>query len=194
MTIVPKKKDALRELALSLFLMLEFNPDTASYSLIARIRERAAAALLSAATYTGIIGQEHIQGFLNSRPMKFTILCKRDFVKGDIIQFTEDAYDGRRKPSRWLGKRNVTAEVTNIRANNGDPMLMMKVIVCAGAWELKPDEEIRRPLKLIARTEAKRVAWENEAEREGAKRQRQANPRTIREAARETFAAKKKPR
>lgn len=190
--IVPKKKDTLRELALSLFLMLEFNPDTSSFSLIARIRERAVTALRSAATYTGVIGHRDVENFLNSRHLKFTIPYKGDIVKGDILRFTEDAYDSRRKPPRWLGKRNVTAEVTGMRHNNGDPMLVMKVIASMGAWILKPDTEIHRPLKLIARSDAQRALWEDEAERKKIKNQKPASPKTIREAAKETFLSKKK--
>jgi hypothetical protein len=191
--IIPKKKDALRELALSLFLMLEFNPDTASYSLVEQIRERAASALRSAAAYTGVIGQNDVQDFLNSRPLKFSIPCKGDIVKGDTIRFIEDAYDGRRNPPRWLGKRNVTAAITGIRPNNGDSMLMMKVIACVGAWELKPDEEIRRPLRVIGRSDVKRIPWDNEDERKRMKDRPTANPRTMKAAAVETFTLKKKP-
>ena len=189
--IVPKKKDALRELALSLFLMLEFDAETAPYSLISRIRERATTALRAATTYTGIINREHIQDFLDGRSLKFTIPCKQDVVKGDTIQFTEDAYDGRRKPPRWLGKRNITAQVTAIRPNNGDPMLIMKVIVCLGAWILKPDVEIHRPLKVIARSDAKRSPWDNEVERTNIKNRPEANPQTMKAAAAETFTLKK---
>ena len=191
--IVLKKKDVLRELAVSLFLMLDFNPDVTSASLIQRIRDRAIAALQSAVTYTGLIGQNEVQGFLQSAPLRFSIVCKGDIVKGDIIRFTEDAYDGRRNPPRWLGKRNVTAEITGIRPNNGDPMLMMKVIACVGAWELKPDAEICRTLKAIARSDAKRAPWENDDERKKVKDQTSANPRTIKTAAAETLALKKKP-
>src|SRR5665213_3530974 len=109
--IVIKKKNVLQELALSLFLMLEFDEDTTALSLMKRIRERSEAALQAAAFYTGVIGEKDLQEFLKSKPLKFTIDCGTDIVKGDIIRFIEMVSDNRKKPPRQLGKRGVTAEV-----------------------------------------------------------------------------------
>ncbi len=189
--IVLKKKDVLKELAVSLFLMLDFNPDITAISIMQRIRERAASALQAAATYTGTIGQNDVKGFLNSRPMSFTIPCKGDIVKDDIIRFTEDAYDGRRKPPRWLGKRMITAEVISRRIKDGNMTLTLRVISCVGTWIVKPDTEITRPLHTVARSDVMRVPWDDEAEREQVKNQKKADPKTMKQAAAEALTVKR---
>ena len=189
--ILFKKKDILRELAVSLFLTLEFNPDITSASLIRRIRDRAKEALQAAATYTGLLGQNEVQDFLQSEPFRFSIACKDDIIKGDIIRFTEDVYNGRVKPPRRIGKRTVSAEVKSLRASGQNTMLLMRVIECGGVWELEPDSEIRRTLKNIARQDVMRVAWTDEASRDLIKQQPNPEPKAIKQAAAEAFATRR---
>src|ERR1700722_8196771 len=163
--IILKKKDVLQELAVSLFLIQEFSPDTTTLSLMTRIRERAKAALEAAAIYTGVICEKDVQEFLKSPPLKFIIECGTDIIKGDTIRFVEDVFDNRQKPPRQIGKRGVTAEVTGIKTADGACMLDMRVIACGGVWDLKPGTGIRRTMKIVTRIEVKRTAWEDETKR-----------------------------
>ncbi len=163
--IVIKKKNVLQELAVSLYLMLEFNPDTTALTLIQRIRDRAADALQTATFYTGTIGKKEIEAFLKSKPLKFSIDCGKDIVKGDVIRFVETIFDNRFKPPRRLGQRGVIAEVLDVRTKSNNPILHMRVISSGGAWEIKPDEMIRRTMRNVIHTEVMRAAWDNEAKR-----------------------------
>jgi len=189
--ILFKKKDIFKELAVTLFLTLEFNPDTTSASLIKRIRDRAKTALEAAAVYTGLLGQNEIENFLHSEPLRFSISCKADIVRGDIIRFTEDVYNGHIKPPRRIGKRTVSAEIKSLRAYGQNTMLLMRVIECGGVWELEPDTEIRRTLRSVSRQEVLRVPWDDEASRTLAKSQPSPEPKTIKQAAAEAFATRR---
>jgi hypothetical protein len=164
--IIVKKKDVLQELAVSLFLMLRFDADTTALSLVKRIRERAEAALKDAAAYTGPIAEKDVEEFLKSKSLRFAIHCGRDILKGDTIRFIEMVFDNRQKPSRQIGKRGITAEVLNIYPTGNNPMLDLRVIASGGVWDLKPDTEIHRTLKIVTRIEVMRVAWDDEAKRE----------------------------
>jgi len=168
MTIILRKKDAMLELALSLFLMLEFDADTTAISIIRRIRDKAEAALKSAETYTGPFGQKDAQEFLNTRQYKFTLPCGPDIVKGDVIQFIEGVFDNRAKPPRFFGKRSVAAEVIDIRQESKNCALQMRVIASSGVWPLKPETTIRRGVGNVLHFEAMRAPWDNEAKRKEA--------------------------
>lgn len=186
--IVMKKKTVLQELAISLYLMLEFDPDTTASSLVRRIRERAKDALEAAATYTGILGEKDVHDFLRTKPLKFTINCNTDIIKGDIIRFIEIVFDNRKKPPRQLGKRGVTAEVIDMHQMGEDAMLDMRVIVSGGVWDIKPDTEIHRTLKNVARIEVMRTAWDDEGLRQEVKKRNAPHPKTIKGAMEEIFA------
>ena len=133
--IVIKKKNVLQELAISLFLLLECEKNSAARSIAKRIRERAEEALKASAIYTGTFGEPDVQEFLKSKYYKFTIDCGKDIVKGDIIRFVEGVFNNQQKPPRLIGKRGVTAEVTDIRMTRNNPMLYMRVIASGGVWE-----------------------------------------------------------
>jgi len=163
-----RKKDVLKELALSLFLMLEFDVDTTATSVIRRIRDKAAAALKAAAIYTGAFGEKDAQEFLGSQQYNFTIPCRSDIVRGDIIRFVEGVFNSRVKPSRLIGKRSVTAEVADIRETSKNCALQMRVIASSGVWPLKPETTIRRGIRNVLHFEAMRAPWEDEAKRRDA--------------------------
>ena len=166
--IIIKKKNALHELAVSLFLLLEFNPDTTAVSLIKRIRDRSRDALQAAAHYTGVIGERDVEAFLKAKHLNFDIACGRDIIKGDTIRFVETVFNNKVSPPHRLGSRGVIAEVTSIHNDTGsNPVLYMRVLSSRGTWELNPDIPIRRTLRNVTRTEVMRAAWDNEANRQG---------------------------
>ena len=185
--IIIKKKNVLHELAVSLFLMLEFDRDTAPLSLINRIRERATDALDAASVYTGRLGQKDVKAFLEARHLQFNISCGTDIVNGDVIRFVEVAFNNTVKPARRLGARGVIAEVTDIREINGNPILHMRVISSGGTWQLKPESTIRRTLRNVTRMEIMRVAWDSEVKREERKNWQHARSKTTKNAAVETL-------
>ena len=163
--LIIRKKNVLHELAVCLYLMLEFNPDTTARSLINRIQERAKTALESARSYTGIIGETNVHSFLTAKPLKFSIDCGRDIVKGDFIRFIEHVYDNRRRPPRHLGERGIIAEVIGNSAKQDNSLLHLRVISCGGVWNIAADTEIFRTLKIVTRTEVMRAPWEDEPKR-----------------------------
>lgn len=169
-----RKKHVLHELAMSLFLMLEFDEDTTAHSVIRRIRERAAAALRAASRYTGSLGEKELQDFLKIRPLNFTIHCGADIVVGDTIRFVEMVLSNRFTPSRPVGRRSVTAEVLGFEGNAATPMVRLRVITTGGVWDLKPASIIRRTLHHIVRQEVMRTAWSDEAKRAEAARPSEA--------------------
>jgi len=164
--MVIRKKHVLQELAICLFLMLEFFPETpVPTAAIQRAQKRSRAALDTASTYTGIIGEKDLQAFIEEKPLHFVIDCGSDIVRGDTIRFIEQVYDSRRKPPRTLGNRGVIAEVMGISKVRGSPMLHMRVISSGGVWSLSSGVEIYRTLKIVTRTEVMRIPWEDEAQR-----------------------------
>ena len=163
--LVVRKKHILRELAMSLFLMLEFDEDITAHSVMRRIHERAEAALRAAARYTGSLGEKELQDFLRIRPLKFTIHCGTDIVNGDTLRFVETVFNNRTRPARPIGRRSVTAEVLDIESSSDTPILKMRVITCGGIWDLKPESIIRRTLRHVVRQEVMRVAWDDESKR-----------------------------
>ncbi len=168
--MVVRKKHVLHELAMSLFLMLEFDEDTTAHSVMRRIRQRAEAALQAAARYTGRLGERELRDFLQIKPLNFTIHCGTNIVQGDIIRFIETVFNNRCKPSRPVGRRSVTAEVLGFDAGHGIPLVRMRVISTGGVWDLKPESVIRRTLRHVVQQEIMRVAWDDEAKREEAVR------------------------
>jgi len=178
--IIIKKKNVLHELAVSLFLMLAHSPNVTASPLVQRVRDRAEDALQAAAHYTGVIGDKDVSAFLTAKPLKFSIDCGRDIIKGDTIRFIETVFNNKVKPARRLGTRGVVAEVTSVHYGNGsNPILYMKVLSSRGTWELNTDIPIRRILKNVARTEVMRVAWENETRREEIKNARQISQQPV---------------
>ena len=164
--IIIKKKNVLQELAVCLFLTLEFNPDITAASLIKRIQERSKAALNAASTYTGVLGKQEVKGFLDVKPLHFNIDCGKDIVIGDTIRFKEQVYNNKLCPPRQLGLRGVVAEVIGITAKRDNPLFHLRVISSGGVWDLKPDMQIKRTLKIITRMEVMRAQWEHESQRE----------------------------
>jgi len=161
-----RKKDVLQELAVSLYLLLEFFPDTQLPSaVVRRAQEKARTVLDTAAIYTGVIGDKNLQAFIEEKPLHFTIDCGADIVRGDTIRFIEQAYDSRRKPARMLGKRGIIAEVMGISKVRNKPMLHMRVVSSGGTWSLAAGTDIYRTLKIVTRTEVIRVPWEDESQR-----------------------------
>jgi len=181
--IIIKKKNVLHELAVSLFLMLEYIPNAATVPLVQRIRERAKDALQAASHYTGIIADKDVSAFLAAKPLKFSIDCGRDIIKGDTIRFVETVFNNKVKPARRLGTRGVVAEVTSVYYGNGsNPVLYMKVLSSRGTWELNTEIPIRRTLKNVVRTEVMRVPWENETRREEIKSARQISQQPVKKS------------
>lgn len=160
-----RKKDVLKELAVSLFLILEFDRDTTAISITKRIQEKAKNALQAAVLYTGVIGQTEANEFLEVKIPKFTIDCGRNIVKGDTLRFVEMVYDNRRIPQRLIGKRGIIAEVLSQNVEYGNPMVTLRVISCGGTWNLKPGIEIARTIKIITRMEVMRAPWNDESQR-----------------------------
>jgi len=163
--LIIKKKNVLHELAVCLYLMLEFDPDTTAVSVTQRIKKRSQAALEDAKTYTGTIGEAEAQQFLNSPIYNFTIDCGTDIVKGDIIRFVEQVFDNRRRPPREIGKRGIIAEVISVKPRPKNPILYLRIISSGGVWNIKPGTKIIRTLKIITRTEVMRTPWPDEAQR-----------------------------
>ena len=81
--IIIKKKNVLHELAVSLFLMLAHSPNVTASPLVQRVRDRAEDALQAAFHYTGVIGDKDVSAFLTAKPLKFSIDCGRDIIKGE---------------------------------------------------------------------------------------------------------------
>ena len=180
--VIIKKKNVLQELAVCLFLTLEFNPDTTADSVIQRIKERSRSVLKDAAIYTGVLGEKDLRAFLVAKPYRFNIDCGNDIVKGDTIRFTEQVFNNKTKPQRQLGLRGIVAQVMDISTLCGKPMLHLRVISSGGVWELKPDTEIRRTLRVVTRMDVMRSAWDNESQRNKPDSETDQTPKQIKSA------------
>jgi hypothetical protein len=180
--LIIKKKQLLNELAVSLYLMLEYNPDTTNFATTQRIQERAKAALESAQYYTGTINYQNVRVFLTTEPLHFCIDCRKDIIKGDIIRFIEHVQDNRRRPPRYLGKRGITAEVIGITPNGNNPMLQLRVMASGGVWDQAPNSEISRTMKLVNRSDVMRAPWEDEEKRNALRQAITQKPPTMKSA------------
>jgi len=164
-----RKKDVLQELAVVLYLTQQFNPVTTAASVLNRLKERADAALQAAEVYTGKIGDKELRDFLTIHPLRFSIDCGSDIIKGDVIRFQEQVFNNKVKPPIQVGIRGIIAQITGTSTVAGKPMVHLRVVSSGGVWAISPDEEIRRTLRIITRMEVMRAPWDDEAKRETAK-------------------------
>jgi hypothetical protein len=163
--IILKKKEVLQELAVSLYLMLTIDRGTTSPSVINRLEEKSRDALNAAQCYTGVLGDKERRAFLEAKPLRFTIDCGSDIVRGDTIRFLEQVINNRVNPSRSIGTRGIIAEVMGMSIVRGEEMFHMRVISSGGTWGLSADETIYRPPRLVTRMEVMRIPWEDESKR-----------------------------
>ncbi len=176
--ILLKKKEVFQELATTLFLMKELMTHPGAPSFMPRLIEQANAALASAQPYSVLLGNKQIREFFEVKPLKLNIDCGTDIIKGDTIRFVETIIDNRRKPPRILGKRAVTAYVVDVKPPDENPILLLRVIVCGGVWDLEPGKDISRTMRSIIQFEIKRTPWEDEAKRTALKNDAKALTKT----------------
>lgn len=170
MDIYITRKDAMRELAVALVLVMEFTKglhtdDDDARILIEHTRERADDALDASARFTGIGGIEDVREHIQSQLDDFTIECGRDIVKADTIRFSEPVYDNRRKPPVYLGRRRVDADVLDAKLVGDKPVLTLQIIATKGTWPLKAGTETKRYIGNIINFGIKRMPWDHEDRR-----------------------------
>jgi len=104
-------------------------------------------------------------------------------VTGDTVKFKEAVFSGSYKKPRWVGDREITAEVIN--DSYGDKKqqhtFTIRVIHCTGYDCLPTGKITTRKGRNIYKNDPVRLTWENEDERVGASEEKHKRGAVARE-------------
>lgn len=108
--------------------------------------------------------------------MEFTINCTGDVVAGDTIRFTEAVFGGSHRKPRYLGEREITAEVVrdSYGADKQQHTFTISVLACTGYDPLEAGTETTRKGRNVYRNGTVRCAWTDEAARVAAAHEKHA--------------------